>query len=64
MFWAGHVPPQHYPFTCGDLDPHLIHGSLGPPEFTPQTTSWSVQPFRRAHDRDRPTDRQTTLLRL
>jgi len=28
-----------------DLDSHLIHGCLGPPESTPQTASRSVQPF-------------------
>jgi len=27
----------------GDLDPHLIHGSLGPPDSTTQTASRSVQ---------------------
>jgi len=27
-----------------DLDPHLIHGSLGPPESAPRRTSRSVQP--------------------
>ena len=27
------------PFTCGDLDPHLIHASVGPPESTSQTAS-------------------------
>jgi len=42
-----------------DLDPHLIHGSLNPPESTPQTSSRSVQPFYRAQDCDRPTDRPT-----
>jgi len=29
----------------GDLDPHLIHASLGPPESKTQTASRSVQPF-------------------
>jgi len=28
-----------------DLDPNLIHGSLGPPESSTQTASRSVQPF-------------------
>ena len=28
----------------GDLNPHLMHGSLGPPESSTQTASWSVQP--------------------
>jgi len=29
----------------GDLDPHLIHGSMSPPEPTTETASRSVQPF-------------------
>jgi len=45
----------------GDLDPHLIHGSLGPPESSTQMASRSVQPLLQG-----PlvwqTDRQTTLL--
>ena len=58
--------PQNCPFVSGDINPHLIglHGALGPPEFTAQRISQSVQPFYKAHDRDRQTDRnrQTTLL--
>jgi len=38
-------PPQNYPFPCADLDPHLIYGSLGPPESSTQTVSRSLQPF-------------------
>jgi len=45
------------PRRMGGSGRHLIHGSFGPPESTSQTTSRSVQPFCRAHDRDRPTDR-------
>jgi len=41
------------------VDPHLTHGSLGPPESTVQTASRSVQPFCAAQDCDRTTDRQT-----
>jgi len=43
----------------GDLDPHLIHGSMRPPESTTQTTSRSVQPFFAGlmMVTDRPTDR-------
>jgi len=37
--------------------PHLIHGSLGLPKSISQMTSWSVQPFLQAHNRDRETDR-------
>ena len=38
-------PPQHCPFTWGNMDPYLIHGALGPPQLTSQTASRSVQPF-------------------
>jgi len=37
--------PSKLPFPTGDLDPHLMRGSLGPPESSTQTTSWSVQPL-------------------
>jgi len=49
----------------GDLDPHLTHGSLGLPESSTQAASRSVQPFLQGSlvwQRDRQTDRQTTLL--
>jgi len=59
--WPLKIAPSH-----GDLDAHLIHGSLGPPESSTQTASWSVQPFLQGSlvwqtDRqtDRLTDRQT-----
>jgi len=29
----------------GNKDPHLIHGSLGPPKFLTRTASPSIQPF-------------------
>jgi len=32
-------PPQNCPFPWWDLDPHLIHGLLVPPEYTTQTAS-------------------------
>ena len=38
-------PPQNCPFAWRDLDPHLIHGSMDPPESSTQTASRSVQPF-------------------
>jgi len=38
-------PPQNCPFPWGDLEPHLIRGSLGPHESTTQTASLLVQPF-------------------
>ena len=51
--------PQDCPFACGDLDPHLIYGSLGPPESTTQTTFDRFSRFCGAHDGDRHTDRPT-----
>jgi len=60
-------------FTVGRPFPHKItssHGGsgppsntwfLGPPESTIQRVSRLVQPFCRAHDRDRQRDLQTTL---
>jgi len=49
----------------GDLDPHLIHGSLGPSESPSQTRSRSVQPFfaRLTIVTDRQC-RQTTACRI
>ena len=38
-------PFQNCPFPLGDMDPHLINGSWGPPEFCCQTASRSVQLF-------------------
>jgi len=37
--------PSKLPITMRDDDLHLIHGSLGPPESSTQTASWSVEPF-------------------
>jgi len=45
MSGAGPFRPQNCPETYGDLDPYLILGSLGPPESTSWTASWSVEPF-------------------
>jgi len=36
--------PERCHFAWGDLDPHLIHGSLGPPKSTP-ANGISVHPF-------------------
>jgi len=58
------VPPSKLPTRIRRSGPHLTHGSLGPCESTSQTKSQSVQPFCTAHDRDRQTDRRTTLFRL
>jgi len=47
--------------SCGDMDPDLIHSSLGPCESTSQMSSQLVQPFLRAHvhyRQTRTTDRQ------
>jgi len=51
--------PLKLPHFIEDLDPHLIHGSLGPPEFSNQTAPWSVEPFCTAYYCDRPTDHAT-----
>jgi len=40
-----HFAPQNCPFAWRYLNPHLIHGSLGPCESTSQTAARSVQPF-------------------
>jgi len=48
----------------GDLNAHLIHGSLDPPKSLTQTASRSVQPFLQGSlvwQPDRQTDRQTML---
>jgi len=37
--------PSKFPIRIGDPDPHLTHGSFGPPESTLQTASRSVQLF-------------------
>jgi len=51
--------PQNYPFPLRYLDPHLIHGSVGPPDSTPQTASRSVKRFCRVHEHEKQTDTQT-----
>ena len=43
--WAGTPPPLKLPLCMGDLNPHLIQGSFGPPESTSRTASRSVQPL-------------------
>jgi len=62
--WDAPSPPQKIALPTGDLDsgPHLIHGSLFPPESSTKTASRSVQPFFSSVT-DRPTDRPTTLPR-
>jgi len=39
------LPPLKWSLSMGDLDFHLKHGFLGPPETSTQTASRSVQPF-------------------
>jgi len=59
--------PQNCPFPLGNLDTHLIHGSLGPPESTTQTASRSVQPFlqgSRSRQTHRPTDHATSSVTI
>jgi len=37
--WDAPFPPPNCPFPWGNLNPHLIHGSLGPPKSSTQTAS-------------------------
>jgi len=58
-FTMSRRPLKIAPFHRG-VGPHLMHDSLGPPKYSTQTVSRSVQPFLQAHHCDRrPTDRQT-----
>ena len=43
--WVALLPASKLPLPMGDVDPHVILSSLGPPEFSTQTASWSVQLF-------------------
>ena len=55
-------PPQNCPCLSGDLDPHVIHGSLDPSESSTQTASRSVQLFLQGSlvwQTDQPTDHAT-----
>ena len=59
--------PSKLPFLIGRSGPHLIHGSLGPPEFLSRTASRSIQPFvfpGLTTLTDSKTDRHTKLLGL
>ena len=58
-FHWGEQPPK-LPLPLGDAGPHLhlIHGSLGPPEYKTQTASRSVQWFLQGSQLC-PTDTQT-----
>ena len=39
------LPPKKLPFPMGGSEPNLTHGFLGPPEYSTQTASRSVEPF-------------------
>jgi len=43
--WADHFSPQNCPFPWEDLNSHLIHSSLSPPETRTQMAPRSVQPL-------------------
>ena len=43
------APSAELPLSIGNLDPHLIVGSLSPLEFTTQTACRTVQAFGTAH---------------
>ena len=60
------LPPRNLPLPMGDLDPHLIHGSPGPPKSSTQTAARSVQPFFAGLTSviDRPTDHATRSVRI
>jgi len=50
--------PINFPLPTGDLNPHLIHGSLGPPKSSTPTASWLVRAYLQG-SLVRQTDRQT-----
>jgi len=52
----GYPSPSKLPLAC-ESQPHLIHGSLGPPKSTPQMTSRSLQPFLHSSGSNRQTNR-------
>jgi len=63
--------PLKIALRMGDLDPHLIRGSLGPPSPQPKRHLDRCSRFCRAHsvtdrqtERQAQTDRQTMLLGL
>jgi len=65
--WAAPSCPQKCPFAGRNWNPHLMHGSLGPPKSTPQMESRLVQPFlqgSRSWQTDRPTDHITPSLTI
>ena len=61
MSWPAFFRPQNCPFTSGDVDHHLIRGSLRSLESTFQTASRSVQPCLHS-SRSRQTGRQNAAI--
>jgi len=57
-FWAA-PSPSKLPLPMGDLDPHLIHGSLDPPSPETQRVSRSIQPMQGLQSWQTYTDRKT-----
>jgi len=55
---ADSISPSILPLCMGDLSPYLIYGSLTPLESTPKWHLDRFSCFHRAHDCDRPTNRQ------
>lgn len=56
------VQTPKVPLPLGDMGPHLMHGSLDPPDSKSQTSSQSVQPgspMCQTHT-DTPTDTETS----
>ena len=43
--WTVTFPTRNCPFALGYREPHLIHGSLGPPKSVFQTATRSAKPF-------------------
>ena len=52
-------PPQNCPFPCGDLNIHLMHGFLGPPESSNDISIGSAILAGLTSVADRPTDHAT-----
>ena len=53
------VSPSKLPLPMLASGPHLIRGSLGPPESGTQMATWLFQPFLKGWQTDRATERLT-----
>jgi len=53
------IPFLKLRLPMGDLDAHLMHGPLCPPESSTHTASQSVEPFLQGKHTDRQTDQPT-----